>query len=107
MSMLDNLEKMLATGRDSPMLRLSLGSGYLKQREPGRAIAHLEAALEQDEHYSAAWKVYAAALAEDGRLDEAITAYRRGIDVAEGQGDKQAVKEMRVFLGRLERQRGA
>jgi len=31
-----------------------------------------------------------------------MTAYRRGIAVAERRGDRQAAKEMHVFLRRLE-----
>ena len=43
------------------------------------------------------------ALAESGESDEAINAYTRGIEVAESRGDKQAAKEMRVFLKRLQK----
>ena len=36
--------------------------------------------------------------------DDALDAYRRGIEVAERRGDKQAAKEMTVFAQRLEKQ---
>jgi predicted NBD/HSP70 family sugar kinase len=41
------------------------------------------------------------ALAETGRDQEALSAYRDGIAAAEKKGDKQAMKEMQVFARRL------
>lgn len=102
-AMLDNLEKMLASGKDSPMLRLSLGQAYLKQGEPAVAADHLRAAVEQDPDYSAAWKLLGRALVDAERPDEAAEAFDRGIAVAEQRGDLQAAKEMRVFRKRLRR----
>ena len=64
---------------------------------------HLARALELDPDYSVAWKLYGRALAEAGREKEAAHAYQRGITTAEARGDLQAVKEMRVFLKRLQR----
>lgn len=103
MSMIENLETMLAKGQDSAMLRLSLGNAYLDADEPARAVEHLAEAVRQKPDYSAAWKVYGKALAAAGRADEAESTYKRGIDVAEANGDKQAAKEMAVFLKRLQR----
>ena len=53
--------------------------------------------------YSAAWKLLGKALTECANTDEAIEAYRQGLAAAEKKGDKQAAKEMTVFLRRLER----
>lgn len=107
MSIVENLERMLAGGRDGAALRYGLASAYLEQGEPDRALAHLEAALGHDPAYSAAWKLYGRTLAEAGRADEARDAWRRGIEAAGGRGDVQAAKEMQVFLRRLERDAGA
>ncbi|MAT66598.1 MAG: hypothetical protein CMN57_13275 [Gammaproteobacteria bacterium] len=103
MSMIDNFEKMLATGQDSPLLRYSLGLEYSKAGEHARAVEHLRNAVEQDPGYSAAWKQLGGALAETGDTEGAIAAYGKGIEAAEQKGDKQAAKEMRVFLKRLQR----
>ena len=43
------------------------------------------------------------ALADGGRTQGALEAYRRGIEAAQAKGDKQAEKEMKVFARRLER----
>ncbi len=84
------------------MLRLSLGKLYLDRDQAGTALAHLRRATELDRGYSAAWKWLGKALAADGQTDAARDAYRRGIEAAQGRGDKQAEKEMRVFLRRLQ-----
>jgi len=98
-----NLLKLVGTPRDGALLRFSLGSEYLKCAEFEPAIAHLGAAVEKDPGYSAAWKLLGKAFAEHGRGDEALAAYRKGIAVAQGKGDRQAVKEMTVFARRLEK----
>jgi predicted Zn-dependent protease len=98
-----NLEKLLAAGKDSALLRFGLGSAYLKAGDAGTAMAHLRRAVELDRAYSAAWKLLGQALAQLGQQAEALGAYREGIAVAEARGDKQAAKEMQVFARRLEK----
>lgn len=96
-----NLEKLLASGRDDPLLRFGLGKAYLDGDDPESAAAHLQRAVAHDPGYSAAWKLLGKALAAAGRTPEAMAAYQQGIAAAEAKGDKQAGKEMAVFLGRL------
>lgn len=96
-------ERMLAEGKDSVMLRFSLGNGYLGQDMPEKAVRHLAVAVEMDPDYSAAWKLYGKALGLVGDHGGAAQAYRTGIEVAERKGDVQAAKEMRVFLRREEK----
>ncbi|MDX1434400.1 MAG: tetratricopeptide repeat protein [Gammaproteobacteria bacterium] len=104
MGLKENLESMLAAGRDDALLRFTLGNAYLAE-DPARAAEHLERAVALDPDYSAAWKSYGKALAAAGRAEDAIEAYRRGIETATRKGDIQAAKEMGVFLKRLERNR--
>lgn len=101
-----NLERLLAAGKESALLRFSLGSEYAKLGETEAALLHLQRALELDPQYSAAWKLLGKALTDAQRDADALTAYRRGIEVAETRGDKQAAKEMSVFARRLERKLG-
>jgi Tfp pilus assembly protein PilF len=98
-----NLEKMLSAGKDSALLRFSLGNEYLKARDAGTAVAHLRQALQLDRNYSAAWKLLGQALTQLGQRAEALEIYREGIAVAQARGDKQAAKEMQVFARRLEK----
>ena len=102
-AMVANLLKMLDAGRDSALLRFSLGNEYLKTGEPAAAAEHLRAAVVHDPAYSAAWKLLGRALEAHGALAEALAAYREGTAVAERKGDKQAAKEMSVFARRVER----
>ena len=101
-----NFERLLAAGRDSAMLRFSLGNEYLKIGDASSAARHLERAVAFDPRYSAAWKLLGRALTECGRHGEALAAYERGIAVAEAKGDKQAAKEMTVFAKRIMKQHG-
>ena len=102
-----SLEKMLGGARDGALLRFSLGNEYLKADNPAAAAVHLREAVLRDPGYSAAWKLLGKALADSGAAPEALAAYRQGIAVAEGKGDKQAAKEMSVFARRIEKQLAA
>ncbi len=102
-----NLLKLVGTSRDGALLRFSLGTEYLKGADFEAASAHLAAAVEKDPGYSAAWKFLGKALSEGGRDEEALAAYRKGIEVADKKGDKQAAKEMAVFARRIERNMAA
>jgi predicted Zn-dependent protease len=104
---LASFEKMLAAGKDSALLRYSLGNEYLKAGDAARAAEHFARAVAQDPKYTAAWKLYGKALAAAGREAEALAAYREGIAVAHAKGDKQAEKEMTVFARRIERAQAA
>jgi predicted Zn-dependent protease len=99
-AMTDRLEALLATGADTAVLRFSLGNAYLES-EPARAVVHLRRALEIDPAYSAAWKLLGRALASTGDDAAATEVYTEGIRVANERGDKQAAREMAVFLKRL------
>jgi predicted Zn-dependent protease len=98
----DNLERLLARGVDTAVLRVSLGNAYLDDN-PALAETHLERALALDDTYSAAWKLLGKARAALGNVSGAAAAWQRGIAVAEKRGDMQAVREMQVFLRRLTR----
>ncbi|MHC5347310.1 tetratricopeptide repeat protein [Metapseudomonas furukawaii] len=101
--MLEGLEKMLAKGVDNPLLRFGLGKGYLDQGDAATAAMHLRRCVEQDPKYSAAWKLLGKALEAQGDLSAARDAWTDGVVAAQAHGDKQAEKEMTVFLKRLEK----
>jgi Tfp pilus assembly protein PilF len=99
----ERFEALLAQGKDTPLLRFSLGMQYLNAGDAARAASHLRAAVTADPGYSAAWKLLGKALVECGEPLEAAGAYREGIAVATAKGDQQAAREMGVFLRRLQR----
>jgi Tfp pilus assembly protein PilF len=100
----DNLEQLLRSGKDGALLRFSLGSQYLKLHQPEAAVEHLLRAVAFDPDYSAAWKQLGRAYAESRRPVQALETYRQGIEAAQRKGDKQAEREMQVFLRRLEKE---
>jgi len=91
---------MLAAGKDGALLRFSLGNEYLKAGDAARAAEHLQRAVAQDAGYTAAWKLLGRALVAAGRAEEALAAYRDGIEVARRKGDKQAERTARLAYER-------
>jgi predicted Zn-dependent protease len=106
MSIIDNLESLLARGPDTALLRYGLGNAYLKADDPATATAHLAAAVRHDPDYSAAWKLYGKALMALDQPAAALDAFDQGIATAERRGDLQAAQEMRVFRRRAEQRLG-
>jgi Tfp pilus assembly protein PilF len=103
--MISQLEKLLGTPRVGALLRYSLGIEYMKAGDLARAIEYLREAVARDPLYSAAWKALGKALIDSNLPEEALTAYRQGIEAAKKKGDRQAEKEMTVFARRLEKLR--
>ena len=101
MGMIEQFERILASGQDNALLRFGLGNAYLQAGDSQRAVKHLQAAVKHDPGYSAAWKALGKALTEAGQREDASKAYEAGIRIAEGKGDIQAAREMKVFLKRL------
>lgn len=97
------LEKMLAKGMDNALLRFGLGKGYLDASNAALAAEHLQRCVEFDPAYSAAWKLLGKALQAEGDADGARQAWQQGISAAQAKGDKQAEKEMGVFLRKLDK----
>ena len=105
-TLIANLEALIASGKDSPAVRFGLGKACLERSDPTASRTHLGRAVELDPTYSAAWKLLGKACTEGGDTVGAAEAYRRGIAAANAKGDRQAAKEMGVFLRRLERASG-
>lgn len=101
--MLESLENMLAKGVDNALLRFGLGKGYLDAGEFARAAEHLQRCVGFDPNYSAAWKLLGKAQQASGDLAAARQAWEQGLQAARGHGDKQAEKEMTVFLRKLDK----
>jgi tetratricopeptide (TPR) repeat protein len=101
--MISTLEKLLGTPRDGALLRYSLGLEYQKVKDLERALQYFRDAVARDPLYSAAWKALGRALHDAGRDTEALEAYRQGVEAARQKGDRQAEKEMTVFIRRLEK----
>ncbi|MDV9033820.1 tetratricopeptide repeat protein [Pseudomonas sp. RAC1] len=101
--MRESLEKMLAKGVDNPLLRFGLGKAWLDEGNGVEAAVHLAQCVAQDPKYSAAWKLLGKAYQREGDLAAARQAWEEGIAAAQAHGDKQAEKEMTVFLRKLDK----
>lgn len=104
MAITDNLEKMLAQGKDSAMLRFGLGSAYFNQKAYIEAIPHFEACIEQDPEYTAAYKLLGKTLAKQNDVAGALDVFQRGLPIAIEKGDKQSEREMSALINKLLRQ---
>ena len=100
-----SLRKQCDGPRDGALLRFSLGNALLADGDADAAIGELTRAIVFDPAYSAAWKLLGKACLASGDEAAAADAWRRGIAAASQRGDKQAEKEMTVFLRRLDKPR--
>jgi len=98
---IEKLRAMCGGPRDGALLRMSIANALFAQGDAAAVIVELREALRFDAGYSAAWKLLGKTLAETGDTAAAVDAYQSGIAAAIERGDKQAEKEMTVFLRRL------
>ena len=66
-----------------------------------KAVLHLQACVEQDPEYSAAYKYLGKALVKLGDKDQAKTVFDAGLPIARAKGDKQTEWEILAFLKKL------
>lgn len=98
------LRAMLAAGKDNALLRVTLGKAALDDGQPADALTHLQRATELDSTYSVAWKLLGKAHLALDDTDGARRAWNEGLACAQAKGDAQVVKELTVFLRRLDKQ---
>lgn len=85
------------------MVLCSLGMELYKVGEYEEARDLLLRAVENKPDYSVAYRALGRAHFELGEYDEAREVFARGREVAESNGDLQTVKEIDVFVRRLEK----
>ena len=87
---------------DDPVVRFGLAAAYLDAGQVEHAVDEYRETIRLKPDYSAAHRGLGRALERAGRSEDAIAAYRLGREVATRNGDLQTVKEIDVFLRRLE-----
>ena len=95
--------KLLQRDPTNPMVLYSLGSELFKEGRYGEARDHLRRAVENKPDYSVAYRMLGRAHYELHEDAEARSVFERGREVAHGNGDLQTVKEIDVFLRRLQK----
>ena len=98
MSRLEQLQKLVASTPDDPLLHYVLGLEYTNLERWGDAVAAYEAALRADPRYAAAYYHKARAEIKAGRGAVAQDTLKVGLEVAGAAGDQKTVKEMRQLL---------
>ena len=88
---------------NNPMVLYSLGNELFKERRYGEARDHLQRAVANKLDYSVAYRMLGRAHFELHENSEARSVFLKGKVVAQKNGDLQTVKEIDVFMRRLEK----
>ena len=95
--------KLLKKDPSNPMVLCSLGIELFKEGRYPEAREHLRRAIENKPDYSVAYRMLGRTHYELHENAEARSVFATGKEVAQENGDLQTVKEIDVFLRRLER----
>jgi len=97
----EKIEAMLADEPNDSFLRYSLAMELDKEGRHDESLARLDGLMRDQPPYVAAFFRSGEQLARLGRLAEARSALRDGIETARAQGDTHAAGEMSEFLAGL------
>ena len=100
----EKIEALLTDEPGDQFLRYSLAMELDKEAEHEASLQHLASLQRDPTPYVPSFFMAAQQLARLGRLDDARSALRTGIDEARRQGDGHAAAEMSEFLMGLGRQ---
>ena len=95
--------KLLERDPENPMVLYSLGNELFKEKKYSEARKYLSRAVRNKPDYSVAHRTLGRTLYELGEDAEARRVFAEGREVARENGDLQTVKEIDVFVRRLEK----
>ena len=95
--------KLLEKDPENPMILFSLGNELFKEGQYAEARDHLRRAVENKPDYSVAYRTLGRAHYELHEDAEARRVFTEGREVAQRNGDLQTVREIDVFMRRLEK----
>jgi predicted Zn-dependent protease len=99
----DMFRKLLDKDPENPMVLYSLGNELFREGHYREARDHLQRAVENKPDYSVAYRMLGRAHYELHEDTEARGIFLKGKEVAGENGDLQTVKEIDVFLRRLQK----
>jgi uncharacterized protein HemY len=99
----DMFRKLLERDPKNPMVLYSLGNELFKEQRYSEAKTYLSRAVRNKPDYSVAYRTLGRVFYELHEDDEARRVFTQGREVADANGDLQTVKEIDVFVRRLER----
>lgn len=97
-SRIETFKQMLEADPENTMVRFGLANEYLKAERYEEAIAALNDYLGRADDEGAAFGMLARAYEKVGKLDEARSAYLRGIEVARAHGHPSMAEDYRMVL---------
>ena len=99
----DMFRKLLEKDPKNPMILYSLGNELFKEKHYAEARDLLQRAIENKPDYSVAYRMLGRAHFELHENSEARSVFLKGREVARKNGDLQTVKEIDVFMRRLQK----
>jgi uncharacterized protein HemY len=97
------LRRLLEKDPNNAMILFSLGTELFKQARYQQARELLARAVENKPDYSVAYRMLGRAHYELAENAEARRVFEKGREVAKANGDLQTVREIDVFVRRIER----
>lgn len=102
MSRLEQLLQMLQQEPHDPFLNYAVALEHGKSGNISKAISIIEEILQRDENYLGAYYQLAKYYEEAGEKEKAVSAYRKGMEVAKRQNNRKALGELGTALMMLE-----
>jgi tetratricopeptide (TPR) repeat protein len=91
---IDMFHEVLEIDPDDSVATFGLGKAYMQLSNYADAVPHLKKASEVQKDYSAAYLELGKCFEFLGQIEEAIGAYRQGIEAANRKGDLMPMREM-------------
>jgi tetratricopeptide (TPR) repeat protein len=104
-SRLEQFRQIVEMDPDDYFSRFGFANALFEAGQYQDAVNEFRQAIRLKPDYSAAYRDLGRTLEKIGASEEAMQVYREGIPIAERNGDLQTMKEMQVFLKRLEQGR--
>ena len=105
-SRLEQFRQIVEMDPDDYFSHFGYASALFEAGHYQQAVQEFRQAIRLKPDYSAAFRDLGKALEKTGAHAEAMQVYREGMPIAERNGDLQTLKEMQVFLRRLEQGKG-
>jgi Tfp pilus assembly protein PilF len=96
------LKALLARESNDSFGRYALALEYAGANDLAQALALLEDLVQRDQSYMPAYQQLGYLYQKLGRREEAVSAFRRGMEIATQQGDDHARSEMQDALDDME-----
>ncbi len=102
MSRIEKIIEMLSIGGKDSFLQHALALEYIKLGKDGEALAQFNDLLEREPDYVGSYYHKAKLLEKNGKIDEALDTYEKGMEVAKRLNDKHSYSELMMAKEELE-----